>query len=46
MSELGVSDKELISSGLSALVLVSSVILGAAVTVGFFFRFDVWIGIF
>ena len=37
MSELEVSVQEIISSGLSALILVSSVIISAAIVVGFFF---------
>ena len=37
MSELEVSVQEIISSGLSALILVSSVIVSAAIVVGFFF---------
>ena len=37
MSELEVSVQEIISSGLSAVILVSSVIISAAIVVGFFF---------
>ena len=37
ISELEVSVQEIISSGLSALILVSSVIVSAAIVVGFFF---------
>ena len=36
MSELEVSVQEIISSGLSAVILVSSVIIFAAIVVGFF----------
>ena len=36
MSELEVSVQEIISSGLSAVILVSSVIISAAIVVGFF----------
>jgi len=36
MSELGVSGNEIISSGLTALILVSSVIVAAATVVGCF----------
>ena len=36
MSELEVSVQEIISSGLSAVILVSSVIIFAAIAVGFF----------
>ena len=36
MSELEVSVQEIISSGLSAVILVSSVIISAAILVGFF----------
>ena len=36
MSELEVSVQEIISSGLSAVILVSSVIIPAAIVVGFF----------
>ena len=36
MSELEVSAQEIISSGLSAVILVSSVIISAAIVVGFF----------